>query len=142
MSLIVAIRIRGMTGIKKEPKESLDRLRLRRKFACILARDNPENAHLIKNLANFVAFGKIDKETLIELIKKRGQIVGDKKIDAEKIAVELLESKIEKRLDDFGLKPFFRLHPPRGGIETKHHFPKGILGDNKEKINELVRRML
>ncbi|KKL95423.1 hypothetical protein LCGC14_1854700, partial [marine sediment metagenome] len=40
------------------------------------------------------------------------------------------------------LKPFFRLHPPRKGIKSKLHFPKGVLGDNKEKINDLVLRML
>ena len=40
------------------------------------------------------------------------------------------------------LKPFFRLHPPRGGIKSKIHFPKGVLGNNKEKINDLVERML
>jgi len=36
------------------------------------------------------------------------------------------------------------LHPPRKGIESKKHFGvgKGVLGDNKEKINELLERML
>ncbi len=41
-------------------------------------------------------------------------------------------------------KNFFRLHPPRRGIESKKHFGvgKGVLGDNGEKINELLVRML
>ena len=49
-----------------------------------------------------------------------------------------------KTPEHLGLKPFFRLHSPRGGINSKAHFPvrKGVLGDNKEKINELVKRML
>jgi len=43
---------------------------------------------------------------------------------------------------DGELKPFFRLHPPRGGLKnSKEPFPKGVLGYNKE-INELVERML
>ena len=46
-----------------------------------------------------------------------------------------------KTLDGSGIKPFFRLHPPRGGINTKYHFPKGVLGENKE-INKLILRML
>jgi len=59
-------------------------------------------------------------------------------------AAKVIEGLDKKTLVDFGLKPFFRLHPPRGGIDTKVHFPirKGVLGDNKEKINDLVRRML
>jgi len=27
-------------------------------------------------------------------------------------------------------------------MKTKLHFPKGVLGDNKEKINDLILRML
>jgi hypothetical protein len=63
-----------------------------------------------------------------------------KKIDAEKIVAGLEK----KTLSELGLKPFFRLHPPVKGIDSKIHFgrKKGVLGDNKDKINDLVRRML
>jgi large subunit ribosomal protein L30 len=54
----------------------------------------------------------------------------------DKVMGEMEKGKIES------IKPFFRLHPPRGGINSKEKFPKGSLGDNQEKINELVRRML
>ena len=40
------------------------------------------------------------------------------------------------------LKPFFRLHPPRKGIKSKKHYPKGVLGNHGKKINELLERML
>jgi large subunit ribosomal protein L30 len=45
---------------------------------------------------------------------------------------------------DGKLKPFFRLHPPRKGIESKKHFGvgKGVLGNNGDGINDLVLRML
>ena len=41
-------------------------------------------------------------------------------------------------------KTFFKLHPPRGGIDSKKHFgvDRGVLGDNKDKINDLIKRML
>jgi len=142
--MIVIIRISGMVEIPKDEKETLFRMRLRKKYCCILMSEKPENLGMIKLARNFIAFGKIDKETLIELIKVRGKAIGNKKIkiDADKIASELLESKTEKKLSDFGLKPFFSLHPPRGGIDSKLHYPRGVLGDNKEKINDLIRRML
>ena len=62
------------------------------------------------------------------------------KIDAKKTAEELEK----KNLNELGLKPFFSLHPPRGGIESKKHFGvgKGVLGDNKKAINKLLERML
>ena len=49
-----------------------------------------------------------------------------------------------KTFEEFNLKPFFRLHPPRGGIETKKHFGvgKGVLGDHKNQISKLLMKML
>lgn len=139
--MLLSIRISGLVGIPSEVKETLYRLRLRRKYSAVLLNPTQENLKLLKKLRNYIAYGDINRETLLDLIKKRAQPIGpDKKIDAEKI-VEKLD---KKNLKDLGLKPFFRLHPPRGGIESKKHFGigKGVLGDNKDKINYLVRRML
>jgi len=99
-----------------------------------------EDLGMIKKVANFVAFGKIKKEVFEELIEKRGQIIDKtKKIDSKKIAEKLLKGK---KYEELNLKSFFRLHPPRKGIKSKLHFPKGVLGDNREEINKLVLRML
>jgi len=176
--MIVIIRIKGLVGMRKKIEETLNRLKLRRKFVCVVVRDKPEIFGMIKKVENFVAYGKIDEATLVELIKKRGKLINkntenskefsvsktskkilDKKInasklknfdgtqkseisDVEEIAKEFLESKTDKKLENFGVKPFFRLHPPRGGFNSKLRFPKGILGNHGEKINELIRRML
>lgn len=142
--MIAVIRISGLVEIPRDAKETLFRMRLRKKFTLVLMHENPVNLGMIKQVRNFTAFGKINKETLAELIKARGKTIGNKKIkiDAEKIASELLEGKTEKKLSDFGLKLFIGLHPPRGGIDSKLHYPKGVLGDNQEKINDLIRRML
>ncbi|MBU3913507.1 MAG: uL30 family ribosomal protein [Nanoarchaeota archaeon] len=141
--MIAIIRISGIPEMPLKAGETLDRMRLRRKYCCVLLSEEPENLGMIKRAENFIAYGKIDKETLVELIKARGKTREKKiKVDAEQIAKELLEGKIKKKLIDFGLKPFFRLHPPRGGIDSKTHYPRGVLGDNKEDINKLIRRML
>ena len=142
--MIAIIRISGIPEMPRKAGETLDRLRLRKKFTCVLLNELPENLGMVKRVDNFTAFGKIDKETLVELLKARGKLAGGKKgkIDAEKIAAELLTSKTPKKISDFGLKPFFALHPPRGGIDSKIHYPRGVLGNNHEKINELIRRML
>jgi len=115
--MISVVRITGDVGLAKEVRETLFRLRLRRKYACIVL-ENPskEQLGMIKSVRNFVAYGELNPETHKELVDKRGQ-------------------------KD---KPFFRLHPPRKGIASKKHFGvgKGVLGDNKDKINDLIKRML
>ena len=138
--IICIIRIRGQIGLDKDVEETLHRLRLRRKYSCVVLTPTREQSGMLKKVRNFVAFGNISKETLEKLIEKRGQpIEKKKKIDVKK-AVEAFEKG--NTLEKLNLKPFFRLHPARGGMNTKLHFPKGVLGDNKDKINDLVLRML
>ena len=139
--MIAVIRIKGMVGLRRGINETLDRLRLRRKYACVvLTKPSKEQLGMIKKLRDFVAFGELSKETFEKLVEARGQLIDKtKKVDAKK-AVEELEKG--KKYEELNLKPFFRLHSPRKGINSKAHYPKGVLGDNKEKINELVERML
>ena len=138
--MILVIRIAGLVEIPPQPQEAMFRMRLRRKYSAVLIEPTKENMSLLETVRNFVAYGDINKETLKLLIEKRAQSIDKKKINAETI----IEQMNKKDLESLGVKPFFRLHPPRGGIDSKIHFPrkKGVLGDNKEKINDLVRRML
>jgi len=119
MSKIAIIRIHGMVKIKKKIEETLQRLRLRRKYACVVIEPTKENLGMIKNVKDFVAYGEISDEVYEKLKEERG-----------------------KKDKEGKLKPFFRLHPPRKGIKSKVHFPKGVLGNNKEEINKLIERML
>ncbi|MEA3414304.1 MAG: uL30 family ribosomal protein [Nanoarchaeota archaeon] len=117
--MIAAIRIKGKVGLNADIKETLYRLRLRKKYVCIVL-DKPSKIELgmIKSLRNFITYGEISEETHKKLIKARGMKDKDGK-----------------------LKPFFRLHPARGGIKTKFHYPQGVLGENKE-LDKLIERML
>ena len=140
--MILIIRISGQVDVPGKIEEALYKLKLRRKYASVLINPSPEKLKLLKKIRDYIAYGNINKETLKKLIEKRAEFKGAKKnIDAEKIILELEKNSLEK----LGLKPFFRLHPPRGGIDSKKHFgtsKKAVLGDNREKINDLVRRML
>ena len=140
--MIAVIRISGDVKISEKIRESLNRIRLRRKYSCVLLKPTENNLKLLRKIRDYIAYGSIDKETLKELIEKRAiPLKKGTKIDSEKII-----SNLEKTsLFDLGIKPFFRLHPPRKGIDSKKHFgttKKAVLGDNKEKINDLIRRML
>ena len=118
--MIVVIRISGLVEIPQNVKETLFRMRLRKKFSCVLLNETKENLGMVKKVRDFVAYGEIDDETYKKLVERRG-----KKIDGK-------------------LKLFFRLHPPRGGIDSKKHFgvDKGVLGNNGKEINKLIIRML
>ncbi|MEK6906026.1 MAG: uL30 family ribosomal protein [Nanoarchaeota archaeon] len=140
--MIAIVRIKGDVKLKSHIKETLHRLRIRRKYSCVVINPTKVNLGMIKKVENFVAFGEIKKDIFEKLIEKRGQLViKTKKVDSKK-AVEELEKG--KKYEDLNLKPFFRLHPPRKGIDSKLHFgiKKGVLGNNKEKINDLIERML
>jgi large subunit ribosomal protein L30 len=112
--MICAIRIKGKVGLDRDVSETLNRLRLKKKYSCVVLEPTRENMGMIRKVENQIAFGEISEEMYKKLIEKR-------------------KTKINN---------FFRLHPPRGGIKSKVHFPKGVLGNHKEKINELVERML
>jgi len=119
--MIALVRIKGRVGLSKDINETLDRLRVRRKYTCVVLKGSPEELGMIDKLRDFVAYGEISADTYKELVKQRG-----------------------KKGKDGKLKPFFRLHPPRKGIESKKHFGvgKGVLGNNGDKINDLILRML
>ncbi|MBW6442492.1 uL30 family ribosomal protein [Patescibacteria group bacterium] len=139
------IRIRGRVGLKKDVKETLDRLRIRRKYSCVVIIPNKDQEGMIKRIRSFVTYGEIKKDTFEKLIEKRAQVIDKNKSKKEQIDPKKIIEELDrgKRYEDLNLKPFFRLHPPRGGIESKKHVGegKGILGHN-EKINELLERML
>jgi ribosomal protein L30/L7E len=114
--MIAVIRIKGMINLRKVVSETLDRMKLRRKYSCVIIEPTQVNLGMIKQAKDAIAYGEIDEATLKELKEKRS-------------------TKIEN---------FFRLHPPRGGIDAKKHFGvhKGVLGDNGKDINKLITRML
>jgi len=141
--MLAIIRIRGDVNISQSVRETFNRLRIRRKYSCvILAKPSAIELGMLKKIKDYVAFGEIDKSTFEKVVEKRGQLIDrSKKIDLKKAAGEIESGKGYK---ESGLKPFFRLHPPRGGIESKKHFGvgKGVLGNHKNQINKLIERML
>ena len=138
--MICIIRIRGRVGLNKDINETLNRLRLRKKYSCVVLNAKKEQLGMIKKVKDFVAFGEISDKMFEKLIEARGKVVDkSKKIDAKNIVSEI---KKGKKYQELNLNTFFRLHSPRKGINAKIHFPKGVLGNNREEINKLIERML
>ena len=152
--MLAVIRVRGRTGIRKEIEDTLQMLRLKRINHCVLVPETPEYLGMLKKAKDFITWGRINKETLVKLLKKRLKMLGDRNVDEESLkeitdfenfedfADALMKGKV--KLKDFKkLKPIFRLNPPRHGYKAiRLPYPKGDLGDRGEKINELIERML
>ncbi len=142
--MVAVIRIAGMVKVRKDVAETLNRLRLRRKYACVIVDSNDKNiAGMLKRVKHYVAYGDIDSKTLEKLVKERAESEEGRKQKVEANAGEVAKGLLDgKKLKDFKLKGFFRLHPPRGGINSKLQYPDGVLGNNKKDINKLIGKML
>ena len=141
--MICIIRIRGEIGLRGNAAEALNRIRLRKKYSCVvLQKPKAEDFGVLKKIKNFVAYGEISDDVFQKLMEKRGKLIDkNKKTDLKKAAEEIIKGK---SYQDANIKPFFRLHPPRGGIDSKIHFgkKKGVLGNHGKEINKLLERML
>ena len=159
MVLYAIIRIRGTVDVRPDVEYTLNLLRLRQKFAASLYPSSlPGLNNMLKVVENWATWGEIDVDTLEELLRKRGRLLGDKPITdewvKEKLGLSGIREFAEKlineeimyhKLEPLGVKPFFRLHPPRGGFKgsiKKHYGAGGELGYRGSAINELIRRML
>ena len=112
---ILVLRIAGQVANKKKDNETLNRLKMRKKFTAILIEETDSiRMGMVKAVGHMVAFGKVDDAFVKELNSKRDAKEG-----------------------------VYFLHPPRGGFKksSKVAAPKGILGKN-EDIVKLVGRML
>ena len=160
MALYIVIRVRGTADVHPDIERTLYLLRLRKKYAAALYHESlPGIRNMLRKVESWATYGEISRDTLIRLLKTRGRIIGDKPLTDEWIAANLglyggiaeLADKLLSgelhyhRLEDRGVKPFFRLHPPRGGFKgsIKRHFKVGgALGYRGPAINDLVLRML
>ena len=156
MSKLAVIRISGKTHLNKKIKDTFNMMRLYKKNNCVILENTLSNAGMVNKLKDYVTWGELDEETFKMLIKKRAKVAGIKKdveaiikeklnTDLNTVAKEFFESK--RKLKDIpGMKLFFGLNPPIKGYErkgTKMPFSLGgALGYRKEKINDLIKRML
>jgi len=112
--LYAVVRVRGGIDVKKEIKDTLTMLRLKRINHCVVVPKTPVFDGMIRKAKDYITWGEVDKKLL-----------------------EKLKAK------DKSEKPVFRLNPPKKGYEsTKCAFPKGSLGYRGEKINDLIERMI
>lgn len=151
--MIGVLRVRGRTGVKKGIQDTMSMLKLTRINHLVLLHEDPTYKGMLVKAKDYVTWGEIDVETISQIITKRGKILGNEKVTEEYIKENTDYSSIEElvkavvageaTVEDAGIKPVFRLHPPRKGYEaTKTSFKEGGSLGNREDINELVSKMI
>ncbi|AUB56070.1 MULTISPECIES: 50S ribosomal protein L30 [Methanobacterium] len=150
--MFIALRVRGRTGIKGDIADTLEMLSLTRINHAVILPENPSYLGMLRKGKDYITWGEIDQETLTQVIEKRGRFPGRERFTPEALsgdyssAEELAEAilKEETTLEEVGMKPVFRLHPPRKGYNhiRKSFREGGTLGYRGEEISQLIQKMI
>lgn len=153
-NMYVVIRLRGPVGVRKEIEDTLKMLRLHKVNHCVLLEENDVVSGMIQKVKDYVAYGIIDKNSLLNLLKYRGRLIGNEKLTEQYLLdntsyltfEELSENLLNKtvKLKDLTfIKPVFRLHPPRKGHRGIKRTVQqgGSLGNHGTKISNLLYKM-
>ena len=153
----LVIRVRSDRGVKPKIRDTMSMLNLTKVNHAVLVPDTPAYAGMLQKAKDYVTWGEVDADTISELISQRGRMIGDKPITnaviksgSEFSTINALSKAIasgDARTNAVeGMKPVFRLHPPRGakgwGGIKRSFTTGGALGFRGEAISDLVGRMI
>jgi large subunit ribosomal protein L30 len=136
------IRVRGTIHANRPIVETLARLHLERPNHATVVPESKVYRGMLARVQGYVTWGEADAATVSELVGKRGRdAAGETPKEVAPIAQRVLAQGLA---GTEGIRPIFRLHPPKGGWRsTKKPFALGgALGYRGAAINELARKML
>ena len=151
----VLVQLRGEVDVSGDVVDTLEMLNLGRVNHATLVPETDAYRGMITKVHDVVAHGEPSVETIELLLEKRAEPAeGDEEIDDDwvgwntnyddvpALAEALLEE--ETTLQEVGLSPTLRLHPPRKGHDGIKHPTRegGQLGDHStEQIDALLEAM-
>jgi large subunit ribosomal protein L30 len=152
---LAVIRIRGSVNVRRKVSDTMRMLGLTRVNHCVVIDDTSPYQGMLRIAKDMLTWGEIDPKMLEQLLRKRGRLIGDKRLTDEYIksqtpfssigefAKAVCTDQIELKTLP-GLKKVFRLHPPRRGYKSiKRPFRDlGDLGYRGDRINDLILRMI
>ncbi len=153
---LAVIRIRGTVDRSLSVKKTLHLLRLTRTNHCVIVDDRDTYRGMLQKAKDLITWGELDSDTMKKLIINRGRLEGGKRITEDYIKNNTKFTSIDDFIDKFlkfeanlsdikGMKPVFRLHPPRKGHQrrgVKQSFTLGgSLGYRGNEINNLISKM-
>ena len=153
MTKLAVIRIRGNIGLSQDKRDTLILLKLYNKNYCAIVDSNSSYIGMLTKVKDYVTWGELDQCTFCNLLKERGRFAANKKFTEDSLKKQTIDEfgkeffENKKSLKDIpGLKQFFRLRPPvhgfeRGGVKKPFSLG-GVLGYRKDRINNLLMRMI
>jgi large subunit ribosomal protein L30 len=149
------VQLRGDVNMDTDIHDTLKMLNIHHVNHCTLVPDTETYNGMVTKVNDFVAFGEPSQEVVELLIENRAEPAeGDADVDDEWIADNTEFDDIgglawalvseETTLQEQGLSPTLRLHPPRGGHDGIKHPTKegGELGrHDTEGIDALLEAM-
>lgn len=154
---LVAVRLDGMPVVRPDEDSTLNALRLKTRFSAVLLRDNPSIRGMLQRVKDHITWGEAKKGDLQLLLSNRAQTPSGlgmtSKFVKEKMKLAGLRELLSglhsgkftlAKLWETGVKPVFRLHPPRGGFSKSSKRPftdDGELGYRKDGLHDLLTKM-
>ncbi|MFT4922904.1 MAG: large subunit ribosomal protein L30 [Haloarculaceae archaeon] len=149
------VQLRGEVNINGDVLDTLEMLNLTRVNHATFIPETDAYQGMVTKVNDFVAYGEPSQETIERLLERRGEPdEGDADIDDEWVAEHTDYDDVaglagallseETTLQEQGLSPTLRLHPPRGGHDgIKHPTTEGgELGKHStEEIDDLLEAM-
>ena len=151
---LLVVRVRGTINTPTPVRATLFQLRLFKRHTATIIPDNPIYRGMLQTAKDWISWSPIDSATVEKLLTSRGQKVGGKKISSEDVKPWGFKSikDMSKSISDGdvalknieGLKPFFRLSPPKGGykVSTRRSSGQGGVLGQYPKLLTLTERML
>lgn len=153
--VVTVIRLRGTQNLNPKTKDTLKYLRLNRVNHAVVLPGNATTVGMLQVAKDYVTWGEVDAATLAAVIRSRGRVAGNNPLTEAHLAkttpyktFDALAGAIVKGefhyKDIPEVKPLFRLHPARQGLEGIKRSVQngGALGYRGNDINRLLGRML
>jgi len=150
--MFAIVRLRGEVNVRPEIKDTLQMLRIHRVNHCVIVNEDPHFRGMIQKVKDYVAWGKIDDDTLAMLLERRGRLSGNRRLtdqflkentayrSFQELAAAINSGSVS--LKELGLKPIFRLHPARKGLKTtKKTAQQGGDMGFRQDLADLIKRM-
>jgi len=152
----LVIRVRSDRGVTKKIRDTMEMLNLTRVNHAVLVPKTASYEGMLQKVKDYVTWGDVEADMISTLIKERGRMIGNRQVTDSEIKSASEHSTIKSlskaiasgeatTKDVEGMKPVFRLHPPRGskgwgGIKRAYSVG-GALGFRGDGIGELAARM-
>ncbi len=154
--VVLAIRVRGQVRVRPQIKHTMNKLSLVRLHHARVMKLTPSLQGMITKAKDYITWGEVDAEIVTQLLTKRGRLPGNLRLTDEYVKKNSSHKSIKafakaivdgeaKIADVEGLKPIFRLTPPKKGYKGKGKSGVGmggITGYRGLGINTLATRMI